>query len=71
MPVKANTSRPAQTGVLARAAPLSREGADGGCAEAEPTQEAVDAYWEQVMRERRQLGGPSRCGVDSGPRSTP
>jgi len=56
IPVKVHASRPAQARVLARAGALSREGDDGVFAEAEPTEGAVSAYWEQVMRERRQLG---------------
>jgi transglutaminase-like putative cysteine protease len=55
IPVKAHTTRPAQARVLARAGALSREGDDGVFAEAEPTEEAVRAYWDQVMGERRQL----------------
>ena len=57
IPVKVHGSRPAQARVLARAGALSREGDDGVFAEAEPSEEAVKAYWGQVMRERRQLGG--------------
>ena len=57
IPVKVHTSRPAQARVLARAGSLSRQGDDGVFAEPEPSEEAVNAYWEQVTRERRQLAG--------------
>ena len=57
IPVKVHVSRPAQARVLARAGGLSRQGDDGVFAEPEPSEEAVSAYWDQVMRERRQLAG--------------
>jgi hypothetical protein len=52
IPVPTHRSRPAQARVLARAGALSREADDRVFAEAEPSKEAVGAYWEQVMRER-------------------
>jgi transglutaminase-like putative cysteine protease len=60
IPVKAHASRPAQARVLARAGALSRQGDDGVFAEAEPEEEEVVAYWEQVMGERRALGKTQR-----------
>lgn len=56
IPVKVHATRPAQARVLARAGALSREGDEAVFAEAEPSEAAVGAYWEQVMRERGQLG---------------
>ncbi len=39
-----------------RAGAVAREGDEGVFAEKEPTEAAVAAYWEQVTRERHQLG---------------
>jgi transglutaminase-like putative cysteine protease len=56
IPVRTHASRPAQARVLARAGALSRQGDEGVFAEQEPDEEVVEAYWEQVMGERRTLG---------------
>ncbi len=59
IPVLRHTSRPAQARELARAGAgaLSREGDEGVFASAEPEEEIVRAYWEQVLREQAQLSG--------------
>jgi hypothetical protein len=56
IPVRVHASRPTQARVLALAGTLSRQGDDGVFAQEEPDEQVVRAYWEQVMRERRQLG---------------
>jgi hypothetical protein len=61
IPVRVHASRPAQARVLARAGPLSRSGDDGVFAEEQPDEATVEAYWEQVMRERRPLGEGQRA----------
>jgi hypothetical protein len=60
IPVRVHASRPAQARVLALAGTLSREADDGVFALEEPDEQVVRAYWEQVMRERRQLGHGQR-----------
>ncbi len=55
IPVRPHASRPAQARVLATGGALSREGDVGVFAAQEPDEEAVRAYWKQVLRERRRL----------------
>lgn len=60
IPVRSHASRPAQARVLALAGSLPREGDEGVFAQEEPDEAVVVAYWEQVLRERRRLGGRQR-----------
>jgi transglutaminase-like putative cysteine protease len=60
IPVRVHASRPAQARVLALAGSLPREGDDGVFAQEEPDEAVVEAYWSQVMRERRSLGTRQR-----------
>jgi hypothetical protein len=57
VPVGVDASRPAQARVLllAGAGELSREADDRVFAAAEPSEEAVTAFWDQMMSERREL----------------
>ena len=56
IPVRPYATRPAQARVLALAGDLPQEADDGVFGVEEPDPPAVEAYWQQVMRERRVLG---------------
>ncbi len=55
IPVRRHATRPAQARVLAMAGELSRRGDDGVFGLDEPREADVEAYWDQVMGERRVL----------------
>jgi hypothetical protein len=60
IPVPVHASRPAQARVLALAGALPRRGDDGVFAAEEPEEGEVEAYWAQVLAERRTLGRTQR-----------